>query len=279
LSHALHVDLDGAWTDNGIVADRLDVTDWGPKLRFSAPPRLIEAFFTTVQSRLCRFLLCGSGDFHHLSGLWIRKVTDPFVLVSFDNHPDWDIRPPKWGCGGWLNRALELATVQRATVWGCGNFECWWPGQLFGNRRAEREGKLEVHPWADDRSSTERKRRGAILQGNWHERFEEFVRSIEGSSVYVTIDMDCFRPNEAITNWENGRFTTDDVQWAIRKLRERSQIVGGDMCGAFTEPRYARRKQRFAAEFDHPKVSRPSPEEIRQINFRTLEKLWPVLVG
>jgi hypothetical protein len=255
----------------------LDALGWGAQLRFSAPPRLIEKFYREFESRLAPFLLYGSGDFHHLSALWIRRLGEPVVLVSFDNHPDWDVRPPKWSCGGWVNRALELPHVKKISVWGCGNFECWWPRQFFGNRRAERAGKLEVHPWADERPPKDRQRRGAILRDNWREKFEEFVDQLGQSNLYVTIDLDCLRAEEAVTNWENGRFAVVDLEWALGKLRDQCQIIVGDICGAFSEPTYARLKQRFASEFDHPKLARPSAEEIGKINFAALEKLWPAL--
>ena len=255
----------------------LDAHEWGPQLRFSAPPRLIEEFYGEFKARLSPFLLYGSGDFHHLTALWIRRVSQPVVVVSFDNHPDWDVRPPKWGCGGWVNRALDLPHVQRVSVWGCGNFECWWPAQLFGNRRAERNGDLEVHPWADDRPWKDRQRRGAILRENWRELFERFVSNLDETAVYVTIDLDCLKAEEAITNWENGRFTVAGVVWALRTLRQNSQIMGGDICGAFSPPTYARWKQRFASEFDHPKLRRPAPTEIERINTQAVQALWPAL--
>jgi arginase family enzyme len=222
-------------------------------------------------------MLFGSGDFHHLTALWIRRVAQPLVVVSFDNHPDWDIRPPKWCAGSWVNRALELPHVERVSIWGCGNFECWWPGQIFGNRRAERSGKLEVHPWADERPMKDRQRRGAILRENWREHFEKFARNLGGANVYVTIDLDCLRNEEAITNWESGRFTIVDLAWALQTLRDNCRIIAGDICGAFSEPSYARWKQKFASEMDHPKLPRPSADEIRKINFTALESLWPFL--
>ena len=255
----------------------VDARSWGQALRFSVPPRLIEKFYGKFESRLAPFLLYGSGDFHHLTALWIRRVAQPVIVISFDNHPDWDIRPPRWGCGGWVNRALEIPHVQRVSVWGCGNFECWWPGQIFGNRRAERTGKLEVHPWADDRPMKDRQRRGAILRDNWRDRFVDFSKRLRGADVYVTIDLDCLRAEEAVANWESGRFTIVDLEWALVKLREACRIVAGDICGAFSEPRYARWKQRFAAEFDHPKLALPNPEQTRQINFAALKKFWPCL--
>ncbi len=234
-------------------------------------------FYGEFESRLGAFILYGSGDFHYLSALWLRRLARPFVLVSFDNHPDWDIRPPNWACGGWINRALELPQVQHVAIWGCGNFECWWPHNFFANRRAERKGRLEVHPWADDRAVEDRQRPGAILRDNWREQFEVFASKLAGAEVYVTIDLDCLRADQAVTNWESGRFTVADLEWALAKLREQSPIVGGDICGAFSKPSYARWKQKFASNWDHPKLELPSAEQICAINFATLKRLGPAL--
>jgi len=279
VGRALHLNLDDAWQEP-LRLPVIDVRAWGPRLRFSAPPRLVAEFYREHEAILASaFLLYGSGDFHYLTALRLRRIAGPIVLVSFDNHPDWDVRPPKWGCGGWVNRALELSNVRRASVWGCGNFECWWPHQIFGNRRAERAGVLDVHPWADDHSAKDRERRGAILRDNWREHFEQLLERADRENVYITIDLDCLNAAEAVTNWEAGRFSIADLEWALGKLRESSQIIGGDICGAYSPPNYARFKQRFAAEFDHPKLALPNPEKIRRINLAALEKLWPLLAG
>jgi len=277
-SRALHLNLDDAWRDEPFGLPVADARGWGPRLRFSAPPRLVAEFYQEHQANLAApFLLYGSGDFHHLSALRLRPLPGPIVMVSFDNHPDWDIRPPKWCCGSWVNRALELPHVERVSVWGCGNFECWWPHQIFGNRRAERAGILDVHPWADGRPAKDQQRKGAILRENWRDRFEQFSQGLANEDLYITIDLDCLRIEEAVTNWESGRFSVADLQWALGTLRESCRIVGGDICGAYSVPRYARPKQRFAAEFDHPKIRLPVEDKIRAINLATLEKLWPLL--
>jgi arginase family enzyme len=255
----------------------LNARDWGPRLRFSAPPRIVEEFYREFESPLAPFILFGSGDYHYLSALWLRRFKEPLVLVSFDNHPDWDIRPPKWACGGWINRALELAHVQHVAIWGCGNFECWWPHNIFANRSGERTGRLEVHPWVDDRPMKDRQRPGAIMRENWRETFEPFAANLRGANVYVTIDLDGLRAEDAITNWENGRFEVVDLEWALGKLREHARMIGGDICGAYSEPKYARWKQEFASNWDHPKLELPSADEIRKRNFATLERIWPAL--
>ena len=278
ISRALHLNLDDAWRDQPFDLPIVDARSWGRKLRFSAPPRLVAEFYREYEPRLgSPFLLYGSGDFHYLTALWVHRVTEPVTLVIFDNHPDWDVRPPKWGCGGWVNRALELPNVKHVAVWGCGNFECWWPHQIFGNRWAERAGNLEVHPWADDRPAKDLQRRGAILRDNWRERFERFVKGLGGGNVYITIDLDCLRAEEAVTNWESGRFWVVDLEWALLCLRGRTKIIGGDICGAFSLPSYARWKQRFAAEFDHPKLQLPAADQINNMNSAALANLWPLL--
>ncbi|HEU5313253.1 MAG TPA: hypothetical protein VFU08_05455 [Candidatus Udaeobacter sp.] len=280
IGRALHLNLDDAWRDEPLGLPVIDARAWGPQLRFSAPPRLIAEFYREHETNLASpFLLYGSGDFHHVTALRLRPIAGPIVLISFDNHPDWAVGPVKWGCGGWVNRALELSNVSRVSVWGCGNFECWWPHQILGNRRAERAGLLQVRPWADDRPAKDRQRRGAILRNNWRERFEQFLKTTGGENVYVTVDIDCLHAGEAVTNWEAGRFTIADLEWALGKLRESSQIIGGDICGAYSPPKYARWKQRFAAEFDHPKTQLPAADRVRGINLAALEKLWPLLVG
>jgi len=278
MTRELHLNLDDAWRGASPDLALLDAREWGPQLRFSAPTALVEEFYRKYEARLVPFLLYGSGDFHHLSALWMRRMARPFVLVSFDNHPDWDVRPPRWSCGGWVNRALELPHVKKVSVWGCGNFECWWPGRLFGNRRAEREGRLEVHPWADGRPRSDQNHPGAILRPTWRERFAQFASALAGENLYVTIDLDCLRADDAITNWESGRFTLEDVGWALTQLRgSGAEIGGGDLCGAFSPPVYARRKQRFAALMDHPKLPSRDLEAAAQINLRAREALWPIL--
>jgi hypothetical protein len=274
---SLHLNLDDAWEEPGFGLVAVDTREWGPRLRFSAPPRVVEDFYRSHADRLAPFLLYGSGDFHYLSALWLRRFAEPLTVVSFDNHPDWDVRPPRWCCGGWVNRALELPHVRKVSVWGCGNFECWWPGQLFGNRRAEREGRLDVHAWADDRPLAQRQRRGAIFRASWREEFERFVAGLRGTDVYVTVDLDCLREGEAVTNWENGKFTTDDVAWALGQLRGATRIVGGDICGAYSPQKYARWKQGFVAKLDHPRLPEPNLDEARAINQKALAQLWPAL--
>ena len=130
--------LDDAWEfDEPLsfeVPKRVEALGSGPSLRYITSQRMIDRFYAEFGEVFRPFILSGSGDFHHLTAIFIRHIKEPFVILSFDNHPDWVVRPAHWSCGGWVNRALENPLVQQVAVWGCGNFECRFPWRLRGNR-------------------------------------------------------------------------------------------------------------------------------------------------
>ena len=175
--------------------------------------------------------------------------------------------------------ALDRPNVERIGVWGCGNFELAFPARLFANRKALRTGRLEVHAWAERQPASVRRRFDCMSRENWRERFDRFADGLSGRDVYVTIDLDCLREEEAVTNWENGLFTAEDVAWAVTRLRERATVVGGDVCGAYSVPAYARWTQRFAGEWDRPKRAAPDATHALRVNLAALRTVWHPLTG
>ena len=277
-SDTVHIDLDGAWPRDA-AGSYIDCQTWGPRLRYSATPGGISEFYEFIKARTARFTLFGSGDYHHLTALWLRKFEEPVTLVSFDNHPDWDIRPPRWCCGTWINRALELPMVRKAVIWGCGNFELNWPGNLFVSGKALRAHRLEVWPWTERLKTSGRKRWPGMTRENWREKFSAFARQMTGEKIYVTIDLDCLDREEAATNWENGLFKIEDIRWALDELRSQAHIVGGDLCGAYSEPRFERWKQRIESTLDHPRLEPVSAATAATRNARALQLLWDSLTA
>ena len=277
--NSVFLNLDDAWGEHPIPARSIDLRLWGPKLRYIGTRAEVKGFWEVVRKEVGRFVLYGSGDFHYLAGVLLRRVTSPVTLISFDNHPDWDVRPPHWACGGWINRALELPNVRKAVVWGCGNFELAMPSRLFANRWALRERRVEVHAWAERQRPAVQRKFNCMTRDNWRDRFERFADSLKGQDTYVTIDLDCLRSEEAVTNWENGLFTAQELAWALGVLRAKARLVAGDVCGAYSAPAYARAFQRFAGWWDHPKSPRRNASTAREINRSTLQLLWPALAG
>jgi hypothetical protein len=279
LAATSYVNLDDAWGRTAAGLTTVDAREWGPQLRFTAPAALVESFYENYEQRLTPFTLYGSGDFRHLTALWLRRVRESVVVVSFDNHPNWDIRPPRWSSDSWVNRALELPQVRRVSVWGCTGADCWWPRQIFGNRAAEKAERLVVHPWADDRPPENQRRAGAILRENWRRRLEASAARLRFAPVYVTIDLDCLREADAVTNSDNGWFSLDELTWAVELLRSSARIVGGDIGGAYSVPEYARWGQQFAAKWHHPKQGRVNPARAEAVNREALQKLWLILTA
>lgn len=269
--------LDNSEPIASILLARVDARQIGRSLRFITTRRIVERFESQFGEHFRPFTLSGSGDFHHLTAVFLRQVKEPFVVVSFDNHPDWDIRPPHWSCGAWVNRALENGLVRQVAVWGCGSFECQSPWRLLGNRWACKSGRLIVRPWRQPESKYPTWLQ-PISPTDWRESFQQFSASIS-LPVYITVDLDCLVSSDAVTNWESGQFSIEDVLWAIQCLRRHCAVIGGDLCGAFSSQEYGSRFQKLAGRFDHP----PQPEllasQIRRINERAISQIWPVLVG
>jgi hypothetical protein len=116
-----------------------------------------------------------------------------------------------------------------------------------------------------------------MARENWQTQFADRLQKLRGQKVYVTIDMDCLVAAEAGTNWENGGFTCRDLTWALKALHEEAIVLGGDLCGAWSQPRYATRFQALAGWFDHPRLATPDAAELGQIQRRTFSQLWRAL--
>jgi hypothetical protein len=273
--------VDEAWNFENLssfkLPSRVDALAAGPSLRFISTKRAVESFYVEFGRYFRPFILSGSGDFHHLTAVFTRQIKEPFTILSFDNHPDWDIRPPHWSCGAWVNRALENPLVQQVAVWGCGSFECGFPWRLLGNRPACRSGRLRVSPWQSGKSFPSWLH--PISPADWRLSFAQYVESIVAPTIYVTVDLDCLGESDAVTNWENGRFALSDLVWAITLLRQKVRLVGGDLCGAFSPMRYGSGFQSLAGRFDHPRQRSVTETQRQLVNQRALETIWPLLIG
>lgn len=123
------------------------------------------------------------------------------------------------------------------------------------------------------------KRWRALAYHDWRDRFSAFAQSLAGQRVYVTVDLDCLRRGEAVTNWEPGLFTAGDVAWALDELHAAADVIGGDLCGAWSAPRHARFKQWLSSRLDHPRQPRIDSTEAAATNERALRIIWRALTA
>jgi arginase family enzyme len=140
-----------------------------------------------------------SGNYHYLSLLWLMKIDRDFNLVLFDHHPD--DQPPSFGqitsCGGWVLEAKEmLPYLKNVYTFGVG----------------------EVHD----------------VENTYVLDYKENIGSISIASdlpLFISIDKDVLSTDYAITDWDQGDMTIDEMLLMLGHLFESFEVIGVDICG------------------------------------------------
>ena len=206
----------------------------------------------------------------------MATTVEPFTVVHFDNHPDWVRVPATHNCGGWLNRALELPQVERIVTLGLCSEDLVRPQFKTGNLAALASRRLEIHAWRAPPSRVWGRigdgpghwQRGRYLVWNcladqeWTTFLEVLVAGLPTEAVWVTIDKDVLRPADAATNWDQGEMPLEALLVALERLAVSRRIVGVDVCGEYSAPRFLDPLKRIAARLDHPRTVSPRPETI-----------------
>lgn len=294
----LVIDLDGAVAGQPLLAGliardlaaKVDARDLAPKLRIVASRTAaielrerLAAYWTDSEPPL---LFYGSGDFHHLCAVFLSFVDEPVTVIQFDNHPDWISIPKTLNCGSWVNRALELDHVERVVTIGPASDDLAKPERKKANLQAIRDGRLEVHAWRAAPTGLKgpaveapgcRTEDGRIVWDELAERdFDAFVDELDErlpmTPLWITLDKDVLGSDEAVTNWDQSELTADQVIAAVRRLGARRRILGIDVCGDYSRPRYADPFRFLLSAFDHPRMARPDAESLA-VNDRTNARL------
>ncbi|MDX3808887.1 arginase family protein [Bosea thiooxidans] len=224
----------------------------------------------------------GSGDFHHLTALLLRTVSEPVTVIHFDNHPDWVQFPATVNCGAWVNRALELPQIRKVVTIGPCSGDLVRPEWQFANLRAVEAERIALFPWRHAPSRVWRRYDAAasfrqegshlhwrnLAEEDWTEFLDDLLPAIPTQAVWLTIDKDVLGRGEAVTNWDQGELTLAHLIAAVERLAAERRIVGVDVCGDWSEPRFSDPFRAALAFFDHPPRRRPSAEDLA-VNART----------
>lgn len=298
------VDLDGVGAQAPIAERAPTVVaarDLGPRVRLwsSAPAfdelgRRIAATPVPGQGPVVTFL--GSGDFNNVTPLLLAEADRPIVVLHIDNHPDWVKLAPKRHCGAWVNRALELPNVVKVITVGVTSADIDRPDARGGAFDHLASGRIEMFPWARPPSPVKKPLAdGAghtVVDGEvrWREvgvDFKRFLADLPSSlpadtAVWISIDKDALRPEDASTNWDQGGMALSDLEALIETVAAHRPIAGVDICGDWSEPRYDTPLKRIEAFFDRPKGHRrlkPDGGVNERTNARLLTLLERVLGG
>lgn len=202
----------------------------------------------------------GSGDCHHLTLLLLDTLSEsarPVTLVVIDNHPDWFAVPPRYHCGNWVSGALRLSWLRAVILIGQDSPDlqgpCFWRAPF----NELRSGRVSLFPYGRSRigvplrwprtvagaAGSVRRWYGVelsfqtIQQRGAQRLFDELAARVAGQRVYLSIDKDCLAAPFAVTDWEQGRLSLDELRYGIQRVREAATIVGADVCGdAAQEP-------------------------------------------
>ena len=202
----------------------------------------------------------GSGDYHHLSHLLIRRYADihPSVqVVVFDNHPDNMRYPFGIHCGSWVNQVSRLPFVRCVHVLGITSTDVEIAHAWENNLRPLQSGKVRY--WCVGRNLAWMRYLG-ITGSQSFESISALLNAFERDllthtdPIYLSIDKDVLSPDEVHTNWDQGVMRVAELGRAIGLLK--SRLIASDVTGEVSTYRYQSRFKRLLSGLDkQPAIS------------------------
>ena len=238
------LDLDGSVHLDG--AGMLDRRAWQETLRFACTRRDLERFDATLPDDFGSApVFFGSGDFHHLSYLLIRRAArrQRCRVVVFDNHPDNMRFPFGIHCGSWVSHAAAWRGCRAST---------WWASRPT----------LAAHLW-ENRWAPLRRGARALLDARYRHALGAAARAgsrprvrrgarppsallaevqADAARVYLSIDKDVLHPDDASHQLGPGWLRADAL-CAVAALAPR--LVGMDVNGEISAYTYRSRWKRW----------------------------------
>jgi len=261
--HRLNLDLDGSVSAQeelqAHLADRLELRGLQDRLRLYATSsgravlrKAILEHRVLHQQPWLTFI--GSGDYHHATALLLETLpahAHPVTLVLIDNHPDWFEMPLRYHCGTWVATALRLPWVESVIAIGLNSDDLRGHEFWFAPFRDLCSGRIALYPYSLDRVRVPLRWPARVLGAasslkHWFgseitfdtvsklgtDRLSQILSGrLAGKNVYISIDKDVLDPVYALTDWEQGRLTLDDLVAIIQTLCGSSNVVGADVCG------------------------------------------------
>lgn len=166
-----------------------------------------------IPARTPQLLFIGSGNYHYVTYLLLRRIHQPFTLALFDYHPDLLPSPSDEviSCGSWVLRALQtLPDLKKVVILGIHDaYKPQLPESLKPRVSIYTARELSENTWLSS----------------------QLLQDISTPILYISIDKDVLSKEIAVTNWNQGDLSLDQLLETLNLLLSRYHIVGVDVCG------------------------------------------------
>lgn len=153
-----------------------------------------------------------SGNYHYLTKFWTDKIDYPFSLIVFDHHPD--MQPPLFedliSCGSWVKDVIDTNPyLRKVLIVGASERLIQAVPETYGSKVCFYGERALQH------------------ETTWRKFAAEHI----GEPVYISIDKDVLNPQFAVTNWDQGSLSLNELENLLTLILRGERIIGVDICG------------------------------------------------
>ena len=150
-----------------------------------------------------------TGDYHYLSRL--NAPHEPYSLILLDHHPD--MQPAAFGpvlsCGGWVRTLLEDDPLLDDVL-------------LIG-----------IDPALEEETAGFPDRVRVVTEDRFHEAFSLRMHK----PVFLSMDKDVLRLEDARTDWDQGSMSLEGLLHILEGIFAENRVLCADVCGERPESR------------------------------------------
>ena len=153
-----------------------------------------------------------NGNYHYVSGFFMEKIKEPFVLVMFDHHSDMQ-RPmihDMITCGSWVaEAALRQPMLKQMVIIG--------PSQESMAAIDERFKDKVIYISMKDVET--------------HLATDQIKKIRMDLPAYISIDKDVLDSYFVSVNWDQGSMSVETLEQIVHTVFTHQDVIGVDICG------------------------------------------------
>jgi len=159
--------------------------------------------------------LIGNGNYHYVTYVLLSEIRQPFSLILFDHHTDLAQcgELPFLSCGSWVSIALRtLPQLNRVVIIGA-------------------EALSGLSPATGIPENVTVISEQEVSRLNTVQVVRAICSVLPDQPVYISVDKDVLDRDHAVTNWDQGSMSLQQLLDVIRELVRIRQLAGLDVCG------------------------------------------------